>query len=113
MEYRIFQEKHYTVVMLKGNVQKTEESKALEEEILRLIEKGQHHFLFDLVNVDYLDSSGISIFIQCLFQTQQHRGKVFFVIEDSTVRDVIELVGLDKLIKIYGSFEEFKKEQLP
>ena len=38
--------------------------------------------------------------------------KVYLVVEDEKVQEVIELVGLNRLIKLYRNMEEFQKHHV-
>jgi len=94
-----------------GNIDSTSKTKQLDQEISALVEKGNHHFIFNLKRTTYLDSAGISIFIHCLCDVQQNNGSVFIIAEDNQVRRVLEMVGINRLIKTYNSEKEFFEAQ--
>ena len=74
-----------------------------------LVDKGRSNFCFNLEKVTYLNSSGVSIFIHALAETEAIKGKVYMVVPESHVRKVVELAGLDKLITTYSSMKEFER----
>lgn len=112
MQYVISEKGKFTIISVEGDIEKEAESRALTEEISRLAEKGRAHFCFDLKKAKYLDSGGVSIFIHTLAETEERNGSVYMVVTEPQVRHVIELVGLDKLIRTYSSIEEFESEQM-
>jgi anti-anti-sigma factor len=94
-----------------GNIDTEENTKKLDDDIFSCIKDGRHHFVFNLERTTYLDSAGISIFIHCLCDVQENKGSVFIIAKDNQVRKVLEMVGVDRLMKTYGSEEEFLREQ--
>lgn len=114
MKYELEQKGNYTVIHIIGNIDTTSKTKQLDQEISALIENGKHHFIFNLKRTTYLDSAGISIFIHCLCDVQQNNGSVYIIAEDNQVRKVLEMVGINRLIKTFDSekqlFEALKVE---
>ena len=110
MTYTIEDIGKFKVVHLIGDVRTNEEAKAMTLELNKLAKKGHWNFCFNLEQANYLDSSGISIFIHTLAMTENGKGSVFMVVLEPEVKDVIELAGLDKLIKTYSTMDEFKKD---
>ncbi|MBD3320065.1 MAG: STAS domain-containing protein [Chitinivibrionales bacterium] len=94
-----------------GNIDTEVSTKQLDDEISGLIEKGSHHFVFNLQRTTYLDSAGISIFIHCLCDVQENKGSIYIIAEESQVRTVLEMVGITRLIKTYNSEDDFLKEK--
>jgi anti-anti-sigma factor len=90
-----------------GNIDTTSTTQLLDEEISKYIEIGNHHFVFNLERTTYLDSAGISIFIHCLCDVQENSGSVYIIAEDNQVRRVLEMVGINRLIKTFNSEKDF------
>jgi anti-anti-sigma factor len=112
MKYEIEEHRKFKMIHIIGNIDTNESTKLLDEEISVLIDQGNHHFVFNLERTTYLDSAGISIFIHCLCDVQQNKGSVFIIAEDNQVRRVLEMVGINRLIKTYNSSKEFEEDQL-
>lgn len=106
MKYEFEQKGQFKVIHIIGNIDTAEKTKQLDQEISALIDQGNHHFIFNLERTTFLDSAGISIFIHCLCDVQQSNGSVFIVAEDNQVRRVLEMVGINRLIKTYNSEKE-------
>jgi|SRR5690554_155719 anti-anti-sigma factor len=111
MKYEIRNLDRFKVIHIIGNIDSIESTKFLDTEIQTLVESGNHHFVFNLERTTFLDSAGISIFIHCLCDVQQNNGSVFIIAEDNQVRRVLEMVGIDRLIKTYNTEKEFISDQ--
>lgn len=108
MQYEIDDIGKFKVIHVVGNITPDVGTKMLEESVSELMEHGHHHFVFNLEKVTYLDSAGIGIFIHCLCDVKENNGSIQIVAEDNQVCEVLSMVGVDRLIKIYTSEEDFK-----
>jgi anti-anti-sigma factor len=107
MDYEIEDKGRFKMVHIIGNITPEVGTKVLDENISKLIAEGNHNFVFNLERTTYLDSSGISIFIHCLCDVQENDGSIYIIAEENQVRDVLRVVGIDRLIKVYDSEDEF------
>jgi len=110
MQYDIEEVGQFKMIHIRGNIDSNTSSKLLDNEISRLIEMGHHHFVFNLQKTTYLDSAGISVFIHCLCDVQENKGSIYILAENNQVYKVLEMVGINRLIKTYTDESEFKKE---
>lgn len=111
MKYEIEDKGKFKMIHIIGNIDTEENTKKLDDDIFSCIKNGRHHFVFNLEKTTYLDSAGISIFIHCLCDVQENKGSVFIIAKDNQVRKVLEMVGIDRLMKAYHSEAEFLREQ--
>lgn len=111
MKYEIEDRNRFKMIHIIGNIDTNESTKLLDDAISNLISQGFYHFIFNLERTTYLDSAGISIFIHCLCDIQQEKGSVFIIAEDNQVRRVLEMVGINRLIKTYNSEKELMNAQ--
>jgi anti-anti-sigma factor len=111
MKYEIEDKGSFKMIHIIGNIDTEENTKKLDDDIFACIKNGHHHFVFNLEKTTYLDSAGISIFIHCLCDVQENKGSVYIIAKDNQVRKVLEMVGIDRLMKTYGSEAEFLREQ--
>lgn len=111
MEYSFESAGIFSIINISGNIDTAETTKKLDIEISERIERGEHHFVFNLRKTTFLDSAGISIFIHCLCDVQENNGSIFIIAEDKHVRNVLTMVGIDRLITTYASVEEFCNAQ--
>jgi len=111
MKYSFTTEDTFTVITISGNMDTAESTRELDEAISAKITEGFHHFIFNLEKTTYLDSAGISVFIHCLCDVQDNKGSIFIIAQDNQVRRVLEMVGINRLIKTYSSMQEMRTEQ--
>lgn len=110
MQYEIDDIGKFKIIHVVGNITPDVGTKMLEESVSELMEHGHHHFVFNLEKVTYLDSAGIGIFIHCLCDVKENNGSIQIIAEDNQVCEVLSMVGVDRLIKIYTSEEDFKTD---
>lgn len=114
MKYEIENRGQFKMIHIIGNIDTSENTKILDNEISQLIAKNHHHFVFNLERTTFLDSGGISLFIHCLCNVQEKKGSIFIIAEENQVRRVLEMVGINRLIKTYYSEKEFlESHKLP
>ena len=111
MKYEFETVGKFTMVHISGNLDTAESTRRLDNEIAAMHGEGRHHFVFHLARTTYLDSAGLSIFIHCLCDVQENDGSVFIIAEDSQVRRVLEMVGINRLITTYSSRKDFLDAQ--
>ncbi len=111
MKYEIEDRGSFKMIHIIGNIDTEENTKKLDDEIYSCIKNGFHHFVFNLERTTYLDSAGISIFIHCLCDVQENKGSVCIIARENPVRKVLEMVGIDRLMKAYRSEQEFLEDQ--
>lgn len=108
MKYEIEVVGKFRMIHIIGNIDTSESTKILDNEISKCIRQGHHHFVFNLERTTFLDSGGISLFIHCLCDVQENKGSVFIIAEENQVRRVLEMVGINRLITTYLSEKEFR-----
>jgi anti-anti-sigma factor len=64
----------------------------------------------NLAKVTYLDSGALNVLIYCHNTLRKKNGALTLIEPNEYVRDVLEVVGLNKLVKIYSTEEEFVNE---
>ncbi len=110
MQYEVEDKGRFKMINIIGNISLEVSTKVLDDTISGLIDNRNHHFVFNLERTTYLDSSGIGIFIHCLCDVQENNGSIYIIAEDNQVKEVLRMVGIDRLIKVYDSQAEFLKD---
>ncbi len=64
------------------------------------VRSGQHNIVVDMAAVDYISSAGIRILVLYSRQLRNIQGRLGIVNASSSVRKVLELAGLDKLLLV-------------
>lgn len=67
------------------------------------------NLVFDFKNVTFMDSSGIGIIIGRHKKISAKNGQVFLVNLNNTIKKVIELSGINKIVKVHGNLTEVLK----
>jgi len=73
----------------------------LRAAITRQIEAGSNKLVLDLHQVEYIDSSGLSILVSALKLTQKKAGEIILLSPSAGVRALIELTRLHQIFTIY------------
>ncbi len=68
-------------------------------------ERHPGRLVFDLSELTYFDSTMVSLVLRAVRLTG--RDKNALVIGDEKTRDILNLLGIDKLVDIYGSLDAF------
>ncbi len=110
MQYEVEDKGRFKMIHIIGNITPEISTKVLDDTISRFIDEGCHDFVFNLERTTYLDSSGIGIFIHCLCDVQENNGSIYIIAEENQVKEVLSMVGIDRLIKIYDCEEAFLTE---
>jgi anti-sigma B factor antagonist len=80
------------------------------EEIKKIIQshidKGCFKIIADLTNIDYLDSMGLSVFINAKTRLGKHTGDIRIVGLKAKAKEVFELAGLVDLFNLFDSREQ-------
>ncbi|OGJ86773.1 MAG: hypothetical protein A2268_13965 [Candidatus Raymondbacteria bacterium RifOxyA12_full_50_37] len=112
MKFTVTDKGRFKMIHVEGDLLINKRYDEINKTVLKLIEGGFHHFVFNLEKLSCIDSSGVSVFIHCLCDVQESNGSIYLIVTEPTVREVIELVGLNRLIKTYDSEAEFDKEHM-
>lgn len=108
MNFSSTEYKGYEVVELVGKIDRLKDSIMLKSHLNALLDKNTRHVALDLSKVTYLDSGALNVLIYAHNALRKREGALVLIQPNEYVRDVLEVVGLDKLVKIYPTDEEFK-----
>ena len=100
----------YHVVDVVGKIDRLKDSIVLKSYFNTLLEKDVSRVAMNLAGVTYLDSGGLNVLIYCNNALRKRNGSFVLIEPNEYVRDVLEVVGLHKLVKIYEREEEFQND---
>ncbi len=89
------------IVAVSGRFTMGAESLEVEKLMDSLVGQNDRRFIFDLSNVEFIDSSGLGILVNCLRKAQQ-RGGELRVVASPRVTGIIKVVRLDKVLPLYA-----------
>jgi anti-sigma B factor antagonist len=72
----------------------------LKEALLPLVKNRQATVIVDLEDVNYMDSTGLGVFISALKATKEFESELKLVSLQDRVRRLFEITGLDNIINI-------------
>ena len=81
-------------------------SHELKQQVLKMIENGVKGFILDLGDLQYIDSSGISVLIFIYSTLQKNKLRLWFVNVHGSVERVIELTKLNQFFPIAGTLDD-------
>jgi anti-anti-sigma factor len=97
----------FHVVDIVGKIDRLKDSIVLKSYINTLLEKNITRVALNLAEVTYLDSGALNVLIYCHNSVKRKGGDLVLIEPNEYVRDVLEVVGLNKLVKIYAQEQEF------
>lgn len=81
-----------------------------KEQILALLTKnGEQHLIFDLHQLQFIDSAGLAVFLSILREVRKRNGEIKLASLTRPVRTIFEMVSMNKIFEIFNSTEEAVK----
>ena len=71
------------------------------EYLKQLVARGRNHLVLDLQQVEFIDSSGLSVLVSALKAAQAEDGEVVLLHPSNGVRSLIELTRLHQVFEIF------------
>ena len=104
--YEIKSLQNVTVLSLKGKIMADEDLLEISKEIIRVIDKGLCNLVFDLKELNYINSTGINLFMRTLTKARVNNGDLIFSNVVGSVSDLFKIAKLNEIYTIYSSLEE-------
>lgn len=98
------------IIDIAGKIDRLKDSIVLKSYVNTLLEREISIVAMNLAKVTYLDSGALNVLIYCHNTLRKKSGSLALIEPNEYVRDVLEVVGLNKLVKIYSTEEEFEDE---
>jgi anti-sigma B factor antagonist len=92
-------------VALSGSISFTSR-KTLGNLVSTDLAKGRRHFIFDLNEVTFIDSSGLGVLVTCLTTIRKSGGHLTFIQVPDQVRNLLEITKLTDFFDLHLSMEE-------
>jgi anti-sigma B factor antagonist len=93
------------VLQIKGEVKLGEPTRLLREKSRELVAGGTRFFVLDMLDVPWLDSSGIGEVFACYKRARQLDGIVKLVLKDKSY-SLFTMTQLDKVFEIFGEVDK-------
>ncbi|MRH43619.1 anti-sigma factor antagonist [Aquibacillus halophilus] len=99
LEVEVLEEGSTTNVLLIGEIDAYTVPK-LKEALLPLTEREGQLVEVNLERVNYMDSTGLGVFISALKSTKEHKSELHLIGLQDRVKRLFEITGLDSIIAI-------------
>ena len=83
-----------TIVDISGRIVLGEESAALRDLVSNLLNKGHRQILFNLRDVNYIDSSGLGSLVSAFTSVRKQKGELKLLSLTNKVHDVMQIAKL-------------------
>ena len=113
MELRINSNAQIALFVVKGKIG-WDNSRILDSQIHKMVEKGCTHIVFNLDEVSFLCSGGIGALIYNMKKVQETGGDIFIVSNSDYIQFLFATIGFNMIFsgKIFKTFEEFSDSVL-
>ena len=81
-------------------------SPALRERIIQLIDEGRTRVIVSLLEVGFMDSSGLGVLVGGLKRLNERGGKLVLVCAEGSPLKVLTITGLDKVFPVHATLDE-------
>ena len=88
------------ILALEGDID-LYQTPVVKEKLDGLIDRQLERILVDMNRVNYIDSSGLALFIECLQRIGAYHGKLGLFGLQPTVSHIFEIARLDQVLHIY------------
>lgn len=105
MEISQKKEENYTMVSINGDLDASS-AILLDTEINNIIAKSERKIIVDFLNLDYIASAGVGVFLAHLDEIQEQEINLVLFGMNERVKSVFEILGLDVLLQIKETKEE-------
>jgi anti-anti-sigma factor len=113
VELRINSNAQIALFIVKGKIG-WDNSRILDTQIHKMVEKGCTHIVFNLDEVTFLCSGGIGALIYNMKRVQDLGGDIFVVSNSDYIQYLLTTIGFNIIFqgKIFATFEEFSEKIL-
>jgi anti-anti-sigma factor len=113
MELRITSNDKIALFIVKGKIG-WDNSRILDAQIHKMVEKGCHHIIFNLDEVTFLCSGGIGALMYNMKKVQESGGDIYIVSSSDYIQFLFATIGFNIIFsgRIFKSFSEFDDKVL-
>ncbi len=74
-------------------------------------DKGSHHLIVDLTQLEFLDSTGLGVLIGAHRRAAEHGGSLRLVARDGPILRLLNITGLIAVFAVYHSLDDARNER--
>jgi anti-sigma B factor antagonist len=98
-----------TIVDISGRIELGEESAALRDLVRDLLSKGRKQILFNLGDVNYIDSAGLGHLVSAFTSVRNHGGELKLVNLSNNIQNLMQITRLYTVFEIMDNESEAVK----
>ncbi|MFP4521721.1 MAG: STAS domain-containing protein [Fibrobacterota bacterium] len=107
MELAVREQKGCKIIDIDGKIDRLRDSITLKSFVNTLLEEENYRIVLNLSKVSYMDSGALNVLVYCRNVIHRKDGILVIVEPNEYVFDVLKVVGIEKIIRIYKTEEEF------
>jgi len=105
------EKQNYHIIDVNGKINRLNDSIKLKTIISKLLENNIFYIALNLAHVSYIDSGALNVLIYSYNYIVKNNGTLCIIGPNEYVRDVLEVVGLNQIVKIYSTEEAFENDK--
>lgn len=106
--FSISKEDELLIIALSGSLNSKQQAEELLNEIDFYYNEGINTIILDLQQMEYMNSSGLGVFISILTQTRNRNGEVFVVNIPEKINQLLVITKLSNVFNIALSIDDAK-----
>ena len=106
MEFTTTEKNGITILHLSGKIMGGPEATEINEKINQLIDSDNKKIVIDLVNVDWMNSSGLGILIGAVTVLKNSNGLLCLINVSDRIKNLLKITKLNTVFNIYDNFDE-------
>ncbi len=79
---------------------------SFQQQLLGLVEAGEHRLVLDLAGLDYMSSAGFRVLLVAAKRVAAVHGKLALASLQEPVREVFEIAGFSSFLRIFSTRED-------
>ena len=105
------EKKSFHVLDIRGKINRLQDSVYLKSIFQKLLDKDINYIAINLADVTYLDSGALNVIIFIYNALLRKSGKLVIISPNEFVKDTLEIVGINRIVKIYSTEEDFDNDK--
>ena len=104
--FEILKQSGSIVICLRGKMMTDLDLTSVSQEVKEMIEQKSVQLIFNLQELEYINSSGINLFMRTLTSTRTNNGDLVFCNVHGSVEKLFKIAKLIQIYTIYATQEE-------
>jgi len=105
MEIKLEKRSGVNIISLNGRLT-VASSQTFFTQMVSLLEKGENDFIFDMSQLEFIDSTGLGTVIRILKRVEEAAGRILLSSPQPKVHEMLKLTRMDYVFKIFDSLDQ-------